>query len=556
MPISTFLAGRYAAVLLLSFLLPFRSIAQSAPAWQSANGIGPAGTLAGAVTDAVGNQYVAGYFTGSTTVAGTTLTSVGGYDSYLAKLTPSGTLLWLRQIGSTTGPDVVADVVVDAAGNAYVTGNFAGHIALGGNLTLADPSNGTGANMFLIRYSSQGVAQWAQQSSNGTLPYVLGTSLGLDALGTVYLTGIYMRGLTIGSTTTTPPNGGDYTSVYLGRFAAATGCLLSLATPYHCNIPGGGSVQAPQLTVTPAGTLYLLNDFNRNVTFNTLAPLVSRGEWDILVAKYDVHGAFQWVQQYGGAQYDHIGAGTTDGAGNLYIAGSFTGPAAFGSLMIPSNGGRDAYLAKITSQGQLQWVQPGGGPGLDVWHDVMVDAAGVYVTGSIEGQAQFGALPLTSVGGFDIAVASYTVQGQVRWVQQAGSGNDDISQYVSLTPQGDLSVVGRIAKTSLFGSVSLTPTTSFSEYFSARLGTAALAARTSRPLALGLYPNPATDWVQLPGLAVGTRVQIVDMQGRLVRDAWVSRAAQVSVHGLLSGLYSLRTTDTTGHVFTSKLVVE
>jgi hypothetical protein len=82
------------------------------------------------------------------------------------------------------------------------------------------------------------------------------------------------------------------------------------------------------------------------------------------------------------------------------------------------------------------------------------------------------------------------------------------------------------------------------------------AVSAARSLPLGLYPNPATTTVHVPGLAAGSCVQLLDALGRPVRTATVTAAAQVSVSGLAPGLYTLRATDTRGKQLVGKLVVE
>ncbi|RYZ38185.1 MAG: hypothetical protein EOP49_31145 [Sphingobacteriales bacterium] len=61
----------------------------------------------GVGTDAAGNVYTSGYFQGTNInfdpAGGTTgiLTSSGSFEGFVAKYTPSGTLLWARRLGST-----------------------------------------------------------------------------------------------------------------------------------------------------------------------------------------------------------------------------------------------------------------------------------------------------------------------------------------------------------------------------------------------------------------------------------------------------------------------
>jgi len=111
----------------------------------------------------------------------------------------------------------------------------------------------------------------------------------------------------------------------------------------------------------------------------------------------------------------------TDSQGSIYVAGKFSGVATFGDTNSPitSFGDSDAFLAKYTQQGQLQWVKHFGGTGPDVADSVAVDKAGnAYVAGGYYGPAKFDSLTLTNIaGGFVAKVDPATTN--VVWVKGA-----------------------------------------------------------------------------------------------------------------------------------------
>lgn len=177
--------------------------------------------------------------------------------------------------------------------------------------------------------------------------------------------------------------------------------------------------------------------------------------------------------------------------------------------------------------------------------------------GNFSSTAQFGTTTLISAGSYEIVVAAYTAQGQVRWAQRAGDTGPDFPYYMGIDASGDTYVVGDFIGRCAFGSFTLNSTvTSIPTAFLARLGSSVLATQSARPLALSCYPNPATDWVQLPALPLGSRVQLFDATGRLVHEAKATMASQVSVRGLTPGLYTLRATDAQGRPLAGQLVVE
>jgi hypothetical protein len=77
--------------------------------------------------DATGTAYVTGAFTTTLPFGGTTLTSAGGSDAFVARLDPASSFapLWAVRLGGT-GSDEGHGIAVDAAGNAVVVGDFTG----------------------------------------------------------------------------------------------------------------------------------------------------------------------------------------------------------------------------------------------------------------------------------------------------------------------------------------------------------------------------------------------------------------------------------------------
>ncbi|RSK46262.1 T9SS type A sorting domain-containing protein [Hymenobacter perfusus] len=536
-------------------LLSSSSWAQTAPAWSSTRAIGH-GSVFGAhvAIDASGNTYEAGTFNATTSIGGTTLRSVGDTDAYVAKYTPAGVLAWVRQIGST-GSEGIGDITVDAAGNAYITGYFAASITLGDNLTLVG-GNAIIPKIMVIRYSPQGTPEWVQQNrSTPPNDTAIGSGIRVDASGILYLTGSFDNPLTIESTTITVPN---VKGAYLARLSAATGALQSLAPIYQYGPLTGNSASwtSPKLAISSTGEAYILNSFNQPVIIGTTT-LTSRGNEDVLIAKYNAQGTFEWAKQFGGSGDDIISQGIVDATGSLYIIADFTGPATLENTTLQGAGSMDGSLIKYSPDGTVQWAQTLGSSGADAWYGLSLDAVGnPYITGDFSNGARLGAITLTSAGKQDIVVASYTPQGQVRWVQQAGGPEVDYGLHVGLDALGNTFVVGRFSNSCSFGPLSLSSAIN-REAFIARLGTTVLATQLSSSTStLSLYPNPATDAVMLSGVPVGSHVQLFDALGREVRTALVMSNATVSVRGLIPGLYTLRAVTVEGRLYVGKLMIE
>src|SRR5437879_1111843 len=109
--------------------------------------------------DGSGNIILAGYFKGSASFGGSTLSSVGGATMVLAKYNNAGAHQWSYSFGGTG--DVTPQAVgADSSGNIFVAGYFDGSVNLGGT-TFTAPGQ---YNCFLAKYSAQGQHLWLGNS--------------------------------------------------------------------------------------------------------------------------------------------------------------------------------------------------------------------------------------------------------------------------------------------------------------------------------------------------------------------------------------------------------
>ncbi|WP_329002587.1 alpha/beta hydrolase-fold protein [Kribbella sp. NBC_00709] len=125
--------------------------------------------MAVAVSD--GSVYLAGM------TAGALGTSAGGVDGFLARYSPDGDPLWVKQLGTPASDEVWA-LAADPSGGVYLAGYTAGDFA--GTLT--------GDKDFLIaRADSDGTLTWRDQL--GTPTNDKAAAVAVDAAGNLYVAG-------------------------------------------------------------------------------------------------------------------------------------------------------------------------------------------------------------------------------------------------------------------------------------------------------------------------------------------------------------------------------
>lgn len=151
--------------------------------------------------------------------------------------------------------------------------------------------------------------------------------------------------------------------------------------------------------------------------------------------------AWQWAASPGAGTCN---ATAVDAAGNVYVAGYFSGTATFGSTTLISTGGDDAFVAKLTSAGTYLWAVRAGGPGIDNASAITVAANGeVVVTGSFESPtADFGPNLLTGVGEQDLFVARLSTTGAWQWAVRAGGTGIEHGHGLAIDAAGDIYLCG------------------------------------------------------------------------------------------------------------------
>jgi len=210
----------------------------------------------GLATDPSGNVFVTGYYTAALTlynssgVSNASLPLTGGADSFIAKYSSAGAVLWAARIaGTTTSQDIAYGIATDTSGNAFVTGIYSAA------LTLYNTNGSNGATLaitgdfecFLAKYSSTGTVSWATRI--GSIYSDQGFGIATDTAGNVFVTGFYEAPLTLyntnGSNGATLPNSDLTQDCFVAKYTS-DGSVSPLVAN-SLNVAGGYYVNGVQL---------------------------------------------------------------------------------------------------------------------------------------------------------------------------------------------------------------------------------------------------------------------------------------------------------------------
>lgn len=208
------------------------------------------------------------------------------------------------------------------------------------------------------------------------------------------------------------------------------------------------------ITLDVDGNLYLTGYFSGTTKFGEIS-LTSEGMTDIFIAKYNKSGILQWVKKAGGTLNDSGKNVVVDSDGNAFVTGFFSGTANFDNTSLISNGEDDFFVAKYNNSGVLQWVRRGGGSYDDQGNDLVLDTVGnIYIIGDFQG-GTFGTKTLAGLGGTDIFIIKYTSAGDFEWVRSCASSGMDTGRGITIDNGGAIYVTGTFSNTIKFGNTSL-----------------------------------------------------------------------------------------------------
>jgi len=167
----------------------------------------------GVDADNEGNIYVSGVFSGTVNFDSISMTSNGPKDIFLAKLSSTGTLIWIQKFGGSDVFDEGCEIEVQPlTGDVFVAFNVGSSVILPNNTTLTSAS---AQNQLVIKFDSTGIVQWAKMAGGNSI--LINFSIGLDENENVVVAGSFNGIINAGNLTLNGESGGssDFYILYL-----------------------------------------------------------------------------------------------------------------------------------------------------------------------------------------------------------------------------------------------------------------------------------------------------------------------------------------------------
>jgi len=478
--------------------------------------------------DKFGNVFITGYTQSTQGIStfGSYQTSISGsYDVYLAKFNSGGSLSWATYFGGSDG-SVGNGLNSDDSGNIYITG----WTASDSGIATSGAYRTYGGTIFLAKFGGSGNLLWSTYYGGYGDDY--GYGIAHDGFGNIFVTGStasYSGIATSGAYKTY--FGGGYVNTFLAKFTTS-GNLVWGTYFGGSNLDYGSAVSTDY-----QGNVYVTGPTNCDSGIATIGAFqTSRaGITDAFLAKFTNSGKLLWSTYYGGADADQGEGITTDPAGNIFITGfaeSKAGIATSGAYQTSNaaiNGGVNAFLAKFSSNGKLEWGTYYGGNGGVYANGLCSDDSGdLYITGntsSLDGIATHNAYQSSFTGNVVAFLAKFGNSGDL--IYGTYFGNEDFSPANSISCKlGNVYIFGMTVNGN-----NLTTSGAFQTSYGGG-GDDAFLAKFNIPETSGIksqsdpnsnnisiYPNPFTDKTLINFTLTESshvKISVMDIKGKIL----------------------------------------
>jgi len=395
------------------------------PSWEWASNAGGGGRdrAWSICVDSEGNSYVTGRFEETATFGNTVFHCSGIWDIFVAKMDKYGNWLWAKQAG---GPDrdVGVGICVDSNGYCYVTGQFSETASFGDIILEGDKWC---TNIFVAKLNAFGDWKWVKNApGEGNVYFETANDICIDSNEDLYVTGQFWGRISFDQIVLINEDWNNGVSIY-DAFVAK----IDADGNWQWASSAGGSndVFSYAICVDSNGNSYITGDYigTANIGGFILPGISTYG--NLLVAKLDADGNWQWAKHAGAAGPLYTGGGdiSVDADGNCYLTGAFQGKVSFGNIVLEGNLiFYDFFVAKLDADGNWQWAKEAGGLSLSgrIGYGIFTESAGnSYVVGVFTGTIKFGSSVLECKGEMDLFVSSLDSNGNWNWGKKAGGAN-------------------------------------------------------------------------------------------------------------------------------------
>lgn len=492
-----------------------------------------------------GDYFIAGAFSQTMEIAGTSLESIGFADVFLAKLNPSGQAQWAVS-GGSNNIDETAAISLDASGNIVCTGQFWVNGFFGPDTLVAESSSKA---IFLAKYRESGDYHWSKSISGSAIKVV--SDVTTDSEDNIYLTGYFEDSLLLADTFLFAPTGQNF---FILKFDTS-GNLV-----WGSNYGTFGTIRGSSLAVDLEGDIVAGGYFQGAVDFGGFMLQSNNIDYDIFLVKFNPLGAAIWAKEALGVYDDICSSIAFDSQNNIYVSGNFIGEMSLGNgIQISTPGFKEnLFLLKYNSAGTPLWARALDSQQFNDYSlslDIAVHDQLVGMTGYFEGELKIDELSIQAQSDqFNGFVAAFDAQdGKAEWLRLVAGSGQLISSEIVIDQEGKFTIGGYFTEEAYFDNDVLI-SSGFNDVFVSKME--AISTANQDVVFTGqdveIFPNPVVDIINISNTESVFFIKIYDLRGKLMVMAENEESLDVSM--LPPGSYLLQVGN--GHFIKNSIFIK
>lgn len=214
-----------------------------------------------------------------------------------------------------------------------------------------------------------------------------------------------------------------------------------------------GNTQVTDMLVAPDGDVWLCGFFSETLYFD-LGDLTATGSSDAWLARFSADGDMEYAQRLGGAGQVEAMSLASGPDGSLLLGGTFNGTWQAGTTLFESpTADEDAFLLRLLPTGGVLWAKKAGAQYGDFGVAIASTDERVFFAGRFLGPLEVSPGWEISTVGFneDIFLIAYDLDGVPLWASAEGGTGNEVAQDLIIRKQGPLLAGGFFSATQIGG---------------------------------------------------------------------------------------------------------
>jgi uncharacterized delta-60 repeat protein len=361
----------------------------------------------------------------------TVLTSADGFEIFIARYNPDGTLIWAKRAGGNLS-DYAYAITALSDNSTVVTGWFEKPATFGpgepNETILTSPTHGSA---FIARYNPDGTLQWAKRAGGSNSPW--SNSITTVSDNSTIVTGYFYESATFGpdeSNETILTSAGK-SDIFIAHYNPDGTLLWVIRAGGPSKDEGYAVTSLTDDSTVVTGIFTSWAKFGLGEPNETL--LLSNGQSDFFIAQYNPDGMLKWAKSAGGTSSNDEGhAITALSDDSTIVTGIFDNSVVFGAgepneTTLTDAGQYDIFIARYNpDDGTLIWAKSAGehqfenSYGITTLSDDSIVVSGDFKYLTTFGPGEPNETALKSAGNWDIFIARYNPDGTLLWAKHAG----------------------------------------------------------------------------------------------------------------------------------------